>query len=258
MFVTTAGRTNEEMIERALQISKFLQVPYLPRKKKSIYHIQQQADSDCIVVGKERLELFEKNTNQPFFFHPNSAMFRIKRLISGDYDPFADAVKLTKGMTFLDCTLGLASDAIIASFLVGREGMVTGIEGQKYLAFIVQQGLKTWDSGLPVMDEAMNRIRVIQTNARDYLKSQRDSSADCVYFDPMFEETILESDGIKALGHFAIHDNLTDEMITEAIRVAKYRVVLKDQYKSLRFEKYGFQVMRRKTAKFHFGVIEKN
>ncbi|TWE06104.1 putative SAM-dependent methyltransferase [Neobacillus bataviensis] len=258
MFVTTAGRTNEEMIERALQISEFLQVPYLPRKKKSIYHIQNQADSDCIVVGKERLELFEKNTNQPFFFHPNSAMFRIKRLISGDYDPFADAVKLTKGMTFLDCTLGLASDAIIASFLVGREGVVTGIEGQKYLAFIVQQGLQTWDSGLPVMDEAMNRIRVIQTNARDYLKSQRDSSADCVYFDPMFEETILESDGIKALGHFAIHDNLTVEMITEAIRVAKYRVVLKDHYKSLRFEKYGFQVKRRKTAKFHFGVIEKN
>ena len=258
MFVTTAGRTNEEMIERALQISEFLQVPYLPRKKKSIYHIQNQADSDCIVVGKERLELFEKNTNQPFFFHPNSAMFRIKRLISGDYDPFADAVKLTKGMTFLDCTLGLASDAIIASFLVGREGVVTGIEGQKYLAFMVQKGLNTWDSGLPAMNKAMKRVRVLHKEACQYLKSQADSSVDCVYFDPMFEETILESDGIKALGQLAIHDDLTDELINEAIRVAKLRVVLKDHYKSIRFEKYGFEVMRRKTAKFHFGVIEKN
>jgi hypothetical protein len=74
----------------------------------------------------------------------------------------------------------------------------------------------------------------------------------------MFEEKILESDGIKALGHIAIHDNLTHEIINEAIRVVKLRVVLKDHFKSLRFEKYGFQVLRRKTAKFHFGVIEKN
>ncbi|MEH7418204.1 class I SAM-dependent methyltransferase [Neobacillus drentensis] len=258
MIVTTAGRTTEEMIERARQMAEYLQVPYLPREKKSIKQIQQQADSDCLVVGKERLELFEKNSSQPFFFHPNSAMFRIKRLISGDGDPFAHAAKLTKGMKVLDCTLGLASDAIVASYLVGREGMVTGIEGQKYLAYVVQEGLKTWESSLQSINEAMNRVSVIHTNARDYLKNQGDSSVDCVYFDPMFEETILESDGIKALGHFAIHDNLTDEMITEAIRVAKYRVVLKDQYKSLRFEKYGFHVMRRKTAKFHFGVIEKN
>jgi Putative SAM-dependent methyltransferase len=258
MFITTAGRTTHGMMKHAQEIAEYLQVPYLPRNKKSINHIQQQADSGCIVVGKERLELFEKNSVQPFFFHPNSAMFRIKRLIRGEVDPFAHAAKLAIGMTVLDCTLGLASDAIVASFLVGREGMVTGLEGQKYLAFMVEKGLETWDSGLPFMNKAMNRVRVLHMEACDYLKRQADSSIDCVYFDPMFEETILESDGIKALGHFAIHDDLTDELINEAIRVAKLRVVLKDHYKSFRFEKYGFEVIQRKTAKFHFGVMEKN
>ncbi|MEH7117092.1 class I SAM-dependent methyltransferase [Neobacillus vireti] len=258
MFITTAGRTTREMIAEAIKVAEDLQVPYLPRNKKSISLIQQQTDSDCIVLGKERLELYEKNSSQPFFFHPNSAMFRIKRLINGDFDPFASAAKLTKGMTVLDCTLGLASDSIIASFLVGREGLVTGIEGQKYLAFIVQQGLQTWNSGLTAMNEAMKAIRVIHSDARDYLKKQGDSSVDCVYLDPMFEETISESDGIKPLVHLAIHDDLTDEIIHEAIRVAKLRVVLKDHYNSLRFDKYGFQVLQRKTAKFHFGVIEKN
>ncbi|MDR4948317.1 class I SAM-dependent methyltransferase [Neobacillus cucumis] len=258
MFVTTAGRTTQEMIIEAIKIAEHLQLPYLPRKKKSIKLIQQQADSGCIVVGKERLELFERNSVEPFFFHPNSAMFRIKRLINGEYDPFADAAKLTKGMTVLDCTLGLASDAIVASFLVGRQGRVTGLEGEKYLAYLVKRGLQTWESGIPSMDDAMSRIHVIHKDALSFLREQEDESVDCVYFDPMFEEKILESDGIKALGHIAIHDNLTDEIINEAIRVAKLRVVLKDHYKSLRFEKYGFQVLRRKSAKFHFGVIEKN
>ncbi|PLS03528.1 class I SAM-dependent methyltransferase [Neobacillus cucumis] len=258
MFVTTAGRTSEEMIKKAMEIAGYLHVPYLPRKKKSIKLIQQQADGDCIVIGKERLELFEKNSSEPFFFHPNSAMFRIKRLIKGESDPFVDAAKLTNGMTVLDCTLGLASDTIVASFLVGEEGKVTGLEGQKYLAFIVERGLQSWDSGITEMNEAMNRVSVIQSEALDYLIRQGDASVDCVYLDPMFEETILESDGIKALGHFAIHDDLNDEMVNEASRVAKLRVVIKDHYKSQRFEKYGFQVLRRKTAKFHFGVIEKN
>ncbi|MBY0145382.1 class I SAM-dependent methyltransferase [Neobacillus niacini] len=257
MFVTTAGRTNQQMIEKAIESAKHLEVPYIPRQKKSIHQLQKETNSECIVVGKERLELFHKDAAQPFFFHPNSAMFRIKRLARGEHDPFAEASQLTNGMTFLDCTLGLASDSIVASYLVGGEGMVTGTEGQKFLAYIVREGLKTWDSELPLMNEAMDRIKVIHSGAIDYLKTLPDNSIDCVYFDPMFEDSILESDGIKALGRFALYEDLTKETIEEALRVSKGRILLKDHYKSVRFEQYGFHVFRRKTAKFHFGIIDK-
>jgi len=258
MFVTTAGRTNQEMMNRAVEIAAKLEVPYLPRKKKSIHQLQEKTNSDCLVVGKERLELFEKGSPLPFFFHPNSAMFRIKRLLRGEHDPFAEAAQLSSGMTVLDCTLGLASDAIVASFLVGKEGQVIGIEGQRFLSYVVKEGLKEWDSGLPSMNEAMDRVTVIHTTAVNYLKTQGDDSVDCVYFDPMFEETILDSVGIQGLAQFAIQDDLTEEIIKEALRVAKKRVLLKDHYKSSRFDRFGFRVNRRKTAKFHFGFIEKN
>jgi len=257
MFVTTAGRTNKQMIEKAMESAEQLKVPYIPRKKKSIIRLQKESNSECIVVGKERLELFHKDAAQPFFFHPNSAMFRIKRLARGEHDPFAEASQLTKGMTFLDCTLGLASDSIVASFLVGDEGMVTGTEAQKVLAYMVREGLKTWDSELPLMNDAMARINVIHSMAIDYLKTLPDNSIDCVYFDPMFEDSILESDGIQALGRFALYEDLTKATILEALRVSKGRILLKDHYKSLRFERYGFHVFRRKTAKFHFGIIDK-
>ena len=57
----------------------------------------------------------------------------------------------------------------------------------------------------------------------------------------MFEESILESDGIRTLTHFAVTHSLTEEIIEEAKRVARNRVVLKDHFRSLRFEQFGFQ-----------------
>lgn len=257
MFVTTSGRTTQQLNEKAMRIASSLDVPYVPRKKKSVQYLQEKWDSDCLVVTKERLELFRKDEAEPFFFHPNSAMFRAKRLLRGEHDPFAEAAQLSKGMSIIDCTLGLASDSIVASLLVGKEGSVTGIEGHKYLAYIVQDGLQAWDSGIQEMNEAMGRIKVIHSSSLGYLKELEDNSVDCVYFDPMFEESILGSVGIQPLGHFAIYDDLHEATMEEALRVARFRIILKDHYKSSRFDRYGFQVLRRPNAKFHFGYIEK-
>jgi hypothetical protein len=72
----------------------------------------------------------------------------------------------------------------------------------------------------------------------------------------MFEETIEESVGLVPLKHIANYSPLEKETINEAKRVAKRRIVLKDHWKSKRFEQHGFHVLVRKSAKFHYGVIE--
>lgn len=257
MFVSTAGRTNEEMIATAIEVANELQVPYHHRNKRSVANLQEVYQSSCIIVGKERLELFLYGENEPFFFHPNSAMFRMKRLQRGEHDPFIEACKLEKGMSFLDCTLGLASDSMVASYIVGATGKVIGLEAEKYLSYIVRKGLKKWTSGQQDIDEAMRRIDVRHVHSFEFLKKLPNDSMDCVYFDPMFEEKILESDGIHALSQLAVYDTFQPEWIEEAMRVAKKRVVLKDHYLSKRFEQFGFQVIMRKTAKFHYGFIEK-
>ncbi|MGJ7909483.1 class I SAM-dependent methyltransferase [Neobacillus sp. LXY-1] len=257
MFVTTSGRTNQHLIETAIGVAETLEIPYVPRRKKSISLLQNEKDSHCIVVGKDRLELHETGSTEPFFFHPNSAMFRIKRLINGEHDPFAEAADLSKGMTLLDCTLGLASDAAVASYLVGDDGQVVGAEGNKYLAYLVSEGLQSWDSGVEAINAAMRRIKVIHTKAIDYLTGLPDKSFDCVYFDPMFEESIEGSVGLQPLARLALHDDLSPEVILHAKRVAKKRVILKDHYRSERFHQYGFEVIQRKSAKFHYGIIKK-
>lgn len=257
MFVTTAGRTNEEIVAQARKIADELKADFVPRKKRSVMAIQEIIQEDCLVVGKERLELYPFGEKEPFFFHPNSAMFRIKRLMKGESDPLIDAAKLEAGMCFLDCSLGLGSDSIVASFVAGKTGLVIGIEARQELAYLVKNGLKTWNSGYESINQAMHRIKVIEGYSLESLKKHEDNSIDCVYFDPMFDESILESDGIRGLTHFAIYEGLSKETIDHAIRVARKRVILKDHFRSKRFEEFGFEVYQRKSAKFHFGVIEK-
>lgn len=257
MIITTAGRTDQGMVEDAKRKARQLQIPFITRKKQSIQKIQEEVKDDCLVVGKQRLEIYPYGQKEPVFFHPNSAMFRIKRLQQGEKDPFIDATQLADGKKFLDCTFGLGSDSITASYVVGKDGIVTGCEGNRYLAYVMKLGLQTWDDGAPSILTAMRQIDLIPTLAIDFLKTLPDGSYDCVYFDPMFDENIIESDGISGIRSLAIYEDIDIETIQEAIRVAKERVVLKDHYRSKRFSQFGFEVQVRKTAKFHYGVLKK-
>lgn len=257
MIVTTAGRTNVDMMKYAQEIARDLGGTFVMRGDASVQNLQAQISDHIIVVGKNRLELYPYGGNESFFFHPNSASFRLKRLVCGEPDPFLEVARLQEGMTVLDCTLGLASDSIIASYAVGTTGSVTGVEGNPYMAYIVEQGLQKWNTDFLELKEAMQRISVVHTEHITFLRSCPDNRFDVVYFDPMFEESILESDGIRGLKHFALYTDITAETIQEALRVAKQRVVLKDHFRSSRFEMYGFSVKRRKTATFHFGSLEK-
>jgi 16S rRNA G966 N2-methylase RsmD len=256
MIITTSARTNSVLLRRAKEIADEWGEKFYLRGRDSIHDLHIAFNEDVLVVGKERLELYVPNENQPIFFHPNSAMFRVKRLINGNHDPFVDACKLTEGMSFLDCTLGLGSDSIVAGYCVGKSGSVTSLEGNKTIAHLVQTGLKTWQSQLSVMDEAMKAIRVEFTPYQDYLKSCKKHSFDVIYFDPMFEESIQGSAGLVGVKKLALYDDITEETIQEAKRIAIKRIVLKDHRKSNRFEKLGFTPIRRKSANFHYGVIE--
>ncbi|MFZ3588720.1 class I SAM-dependent methyltransferase [Bacillus sp. DJP31] len=256
MIITTSARTNSLYIQMAKQIASDLGVNYHERGRDSIQDLQEALKEEVLVVGKNRLELYIPSVDQSIFFHPNSAMFRMKRLLSGNHDPFVEACQLSQGMSILDCTLGLGSDSIVASYSVGSGGRVTSLEGSKTLAYLVQTGLKTWDTQIPVMNDSMRAIQIVSTPYQDYLKKCQDKSMDVIYFDPMFEDSIEGSVGLQGVKKLAIYDDLTEESIEEAKRVATGRIVLKDHWRSNRFERLGFTPIHRKSANFHYGVIE--
>lgn len=257
-IVTTAGRPDELSMQLAEKACDALQLVFQPRNKRSVRKMTEVYNANVIVAGKNRYEYFVTGADSPFFFHPNSAAFRLKRVARGEMDPFLKAVQLQKGDSFLDCTLGMGADAMLAAFTIGQEGRVVGLEANSNVAFIVKTGMVTYDTSELPLTACMKQIEVVQAEALKYLSNLPNNCFDVVYMDPMFEETIEESNNFEALREAGSHIVLTEDWVNEAKRVAKKRVVLKAHFRSEAFEKYGFIRDIRLTSKFHYGVIELN
>jgi len=255
--VTTAGRPDALSLQLADFVCKELGLPFEPRKKRSVAKISELLNANIIVAGKNRFEYYPYGAKSPLFFHPNSAAFRLKRIAKGECDPFLEACNLSSGDSYLDCTLGLGSDAIVAAFKVGESGKVLGLEENRNVAFIVGQGMKNYDFSELPLTSCMRDIEVIHAEAVNYLRKQQNDSIDVIYMDPMFDEIIEESTNFEPLRDAGSHLQLTNKWVQEALRVARKRVVLKAHYKSTYFNDFGFKRDIRVTSKFHYGVIEK-
>lgn len=254
MIVTTSQRADRAVKEKAASLAEAFSVPYVNRSKQPVNKLAAFYQCPVLLVSKERIELHD-GTSNPFFFHPGSAMFRVKRLLSGGEDELVKVCGLREEMSFLDCTMGPAADTITASAAVGPSGRVQAIEANPFIARIVQEGLKTWNEGPAELITAMKNVAVASADYHDYLHTVPDRSFDVVYFDPMFEEAV-ESSGIAPLRSFASYADITIDAVEQAKRIARQRVVLKDHFRSDRFKQLGFEQHIRKTSKFHFGVID--
>lgn len=257
-MIVTVARKQEDLEQEALIIAQQLQLRYVKRRGLSIGQLcAREKVDEVLVLTNEGLQcVFKDRQSQPFFFHPSSAMFRVKRLMKGEHDPFIDATALTEGMSILDGTLGLSSDAIVASYVVGKRGRVVGVEKVPIIAYIVKEGLQRWDSEIESFNQAMRHIEVNTSNALSFLINCPDKSFDVVYFDPMFEQTVGESKHLNPLKQLASFEEINATLINEAKRVASKRIVLKDSHHSPRFEALGFQPIVRKHATHWYGVLE--
>ncbi|ANC77029.1 class I SAM-dependent methyltransferase [Fictibacillus phosphorivorans] len=254
MIITTAGKNAIRLRNKAQEVAVTIDGTFVERENRSISSMISTYHDHVLMIGVDKLSYHPKDGSTPFFFHPNSSMFRVKQILRGEKDAFIEATQLKEGMKILDCTLGLASDAIVASLVAGRSGSVIGVESSRAISFVVKSGLQVWDSNSEKMNEAMRRIEVVYENHYEFLKKQHDNSFDVVYFDPMFESTI-SSPGIQGLKSSADYNELTEETIKEAKRVASKRVVMKDNKTSTKFNDLGFSVIKR-NASFLYGVIE--
>ncbi|WP_227395332.1 class I SAM-dependent methyltransferase [Jeotgalibacillus aurantiacus] len=253
MIITTSGRPDKICFENAERAQSVLGGSIILRKKRSVKQLIDIYNEPVLVSGTDRFEYYSSDSTTPFFFHPNSSAFRIKRMRKGMPDPLIEASGLKNGDTFLDCTAGLCSDAITAACLT--QNKVTALEINPITAFIISEGLKQWETEDTDLKKAMSNVEIINTHYADYLKSCMDNEFDIIYFDPMFTEEV-QSEGISGLRHLADeHDERLGEAVREAQRVARKCIVLKDHFRSERFHLYGFTQLKRPSTKQHYGVI---
>ena len=257
-IVTTAGRPTDVTIGLAKAAAVLLQLPYIHRNKRTVKQLQQEYQCDVLVAAKSRWEYYGVNTDEPFFFHPSSAMFRLKRVAREERDPLLEVCQLKEGDSFLDCTLGYASDSLLAAFAIGETGTISGCEANPILAFILDEAFHKGRTVHSEFQSLMKRITVIPSDAVSHLKQLDDDSVDVIYMDPMFDVSLSESVNISPLRVLGKQDALTAEWVNEAKRVARKRIVLKAHFRSPWFEQFDFQQIQRPNTKFHYGFIEKS
>ena len=68
MIVTTAGRTNKEMIVYAKQVAAELNRNFVKRNDIPVHKLHEQYEQDVLVVGKNRLAIYPKGTESRFSF----------------------------------------------------------------------------------------------------------------------------------------------------------------------------------------------
>lgn len=238
-IVTTAHDPLPEMEITAHRLAGQFQTRYVPRGNQSLAVLKaEHCVSHVLLVTRRQLVL--DTPGGEYFFHLNLAKMRIKNLQAGKHDHMIDAMALAPGDTVLDCTLGLASDAVVASFHTGTSGRVVGLEVVPVVAEITRRGLAAYDPEEPEIKAAMARITVINTGYQDYLPGLPDKSFDIVYFDPMFRRPVKASSSMAPLRFLADHMPVPPVMVKEAIRVARKRVVIKEARQSEEFARLGF------------------
>lgn len=257
MIVTTGGRYNDETLSKAKDIARRYNIKFVMRKKLAVEEMKTHYDDDIIVVGNDEISISPKE-KVAVKYHPNFALVRAKRLLNKEKDALIEAAELESGMSFLDCTMGLAADSVIASLAAGPAGKVIALERSFIIYLTTREGLASYDTNIKEIDDAMRRVETIHQDYTDYLKTCSDNSFDIVYFDPMFTSEISSSQSLRAIEKVTHNESLNKEAVDEAKRVARRKVVLKDHFRSTRFEEFGFKQHIRKTSKVHYGVISMN
>lgn len=228
--VTTSRRSDQELTAEARRWAERLGVPYVRRADRSLTRLCADQRVDAVLtVTSERVALVIPGEGLEYFFHPNMARTRIRNLLDGRGDPMVTAMDLQPGDRVLDCTLGRASDATVAAWVVGPQGRVVGYEADPLIAALTIEGLRTYTIAGPGVQEAMRRIDARQGDCTEVLPELPSRSYDVVAFDPFFDEPVAEAQAMQPLRRLGVHRPIPEETFAEARRVVRRCVVIKQR-----------------------------
>lgn len=226
-IVTTTRNNQEELRPVAKRWSNALQMPFICREDWNLDHMLDEYEVKAALLASVKGAKVYCNGHK-FAYHPSMAKLRIENIKRGGTDHLVEIMGLKPGMRILDCTLGLAADAVVASYAVGATGKVVGLEKETLLHFAVQQGLKNYEANDEDLVAAMRRIVAINADAETFLKT-RTEEYDVVYFDPMFGTPVRKSSNMEPLRDLACNKPLTRELVDLALTRAPM-VVVKERY----------------------------
>ncbi|MFD1674619.1 class I SAM-dependent methyltransferase [Alicyclobacillus fodiniaquatilis] len=255
--VTTPWQASAEQEKLAQALAAWFGAPCVARKDRSVQELCAKFAVEVVIVAGEPFKLYHRDADAPLFFHPSMAAQRIARRARGETDRMLRVGGIREGDIVVDATLGMAADAMVLSAAVGQTGRVIGLEQSAYVAQMLRAVQQFGSLTYPEAVQYLAKVDIIQANHSAWLAEQPDDSVDVVYFDPMFRSPNEESAALGPLRLFANRDQLQEEAVAQAKRVARRAVMVKERPSSGVFAKYQLQPdqPRRKIA---YGVWRKH
>ncbi len=256
-FAVTTGRSGQmELAGQAKIWARQLEVEYIPRNLYGrLDTLLEERNLDAVLVATASGARIV-NAAGTFFYHPSMAVLRLQRLKNGEKDNFAAALNISRGAKILDATLGLASDAAIASYLAGPDGEVIGLEASRLLWFVVSNGLQTYTAEDEDLTKALRRIETVHMTAGEYLKQCGRDAFDVVYFDPMFRFPVSGSSAMQALRPVAYTQPLSLQTVQLALNAAP-TVVIKERGERILREYGCSEICGGRYSKVKYGIIRR-
>jgi len=223
MIVTTTKQADPNSEKRAREVATFCAMPFVKRTDSVSRLLRRNNADTAYVVGPEKVDIRQGEHK----IMVNASMYQLTAA-AGRAHPLLHAVSPQDRppvKSILDATLGLAKDAIQLGGILGAQ--ITGLECVPVLTCLAEDGLKRLAKQERAWAAAASQIVVHCTEATAWLKAQSAESFDAVYLDPMFEYKLNAPPGISLLRQLVMAQPLSIELLNEAIRVARERVVVK-------------------------------
>lgn len=222
LALTVANKPGEGDAERARAVAAEYGLPFLERERGQPLDPWIKRYDGIFVWARNGLTLWSRDGQ--LRWSEGVAHLRVERIDDGegDDDQFLKHAQLRAGDAVLDCTLGVAQDALVAARAVGPRGRVVGVEKSRALYVLTTEGLATHDPGLH-----STRVEVVHADAADFLQAQAAKSYDVVVFDPMHERPAKAQPQFHGMRAWADYGELTAELVAAARRVARRRVLVK-------------------------------
>lgn len=234
LALTAGGKRLHDDEARARAIAAEYGLPFVERQDKEPLEPHLLRFEGIFVWERTGLTLWSREGKVRW--SEGVAHLRLERLDAGEGgdDHFLRHSELREGDALLDCTLGLAQDALVAARIVGSKGRVVGVEKSRALYVLTTEGLATHDVG-----PLSARIETVNADAAELLAAQPAKSFDVVSFDPMHERPGRSQPSFEGLRAWADYSELNAQMLEQARRVARRRVVVKGSRYSRDLKKLG-------------------
>ena len=260
VLVTTEPKSGDEASARRIceaLCGHGVRATFAPRRSgESIAKMLAAADAaDAVVVGA-RGAVLRRADGTECRLHGGMGVLRVRTLQRGERDPLVDVCGLREGDTFVDATAGQLSDALVAAHAVGATGRVLAMESSPLLWAVTS--LRPARTGQPMVDALLtDRVAVALGDHTALLAAMPADSADVVYFDPMYQAPAhaKHAPGFEVVRAVACAAPLSAAALAEARRVARRRVVVKDQRGGAELERLGLRV-EHEGPRQRFGVLD--